>query len=107
MVLVTFSFSFGQQSGKASWYGNHHHGRKSADGSIFNEWGMTCASNTYKMGTRLKVTNLENGKAVTVRVTDTGGFTKLGRIIDLSKGAFQKLAPLSRGIIKVLVEKVD
>ena len=68
---------------------------------------MTCASNTFKFGTKLKVTNKENGKSVTVRVTDRGGFTKLGRIIDLSKGAFSQIASTSKGIITVLVEVVD
>lgn len=107
MMLFSLTF-FSQQVGKASWYGGTlHHGKRAADGSVFNQNAMTCASNTFKFGTKLKVTNKENGKSVTVRVTDRGGFTKLGRIIDLSKGAFSQIASTSRGIITVLVEVVD
>ena len=107
LTMVLFSLTFAQQSGKASWYGVPHHGRKAADGSVFNMNAMTCASNTHALGSKLKVTNKENGKSVIVKVTDRGAFTKLGRIIDLSKGAFSQIASTSKGIITVLVEVVD
>mgnify|MGYP000567798014 FL=1 len=55
---------------------------------------------------KLKVTNKANGKSVVVRVTDTGGFGKYGRTLDLSKGAFSKIANLSSGIAQVEVVKL-
>lgn len=107
MILFTFSLTFAQQVGKSSWYGVPHHGRKAADGSVFNMNAMTCASNTYKLGTKLKVTNKENGKSVIVKVTDRGGFTRLGRILDLSKASFSQIASTSKGIITVLIEVIN
>lgn len=88
---------------KASWYGGFFHGRKTASGEVYNKWAMTAASNSHKMGTKLKVTNVSNGKSVIVKVNDTGGFAKYGRTLDLSQGAFQKIAPLSQGIVKVTI----
>lgn len=105
--ILLFSLSFSQQKGKASFYSDFHHGKRTASGEIFNMNKLTCASNTYKMGTRLKVTNLGNGKSVVVKVNDTGGFGKYGRVIDLSKAAFANIANLKKGIISVLVEKIN
>lgn len=62
---------------------------------------MTCASNTHKLGTKLRVTNKETGKAVTVTVTDRGGFSKYGRTLDLSKAAFSRIADIKQGLVKV------
>lgn len=89
---------------KASWYGGKFHGRTTASGAVFNKYAMTTASNTHRMGTRLKVTNVVNGKSVVVRVNDTGGFKKYGRTLDLSYGAFSKIANPKTGIIKVKIE---
>ena len=106
LTMMLFSLAFSQKSGKATFYHDKYDGRKAADGSIFHQSAMTCASNVYKIGSILRVQNMENGKSVTVRVTDTGafGFT---RIVDLSKSAFSKIASLKQGIIKVLVEEVE
>ena len=92
------------QEGKASHYGNNHVGKKMANGKIFDKNALTCAHNSYPFGTKLKVSY--QGKSVVVIVTDRGGFNKLGRVIDLSEGAFKKLAPLSKGVIKVKIEKL-
>ena len=101
---ITISKENGQE-GKASHYGgNYHHGRKMANGKIFDKNALTCAHNSYPFGTKLKVSY--QGKSVVVIVTDRGGFNKLGRVIDLSEGAFKKLAPLSKGVIKVKIEKL-
>lgn len=89
---------------KASWYGEKFHGRITASGAVFNKYAMTAASNSHKMGTMLRVTNVVNGKSAVVKVTDTGGFAKYGRTLDLSQGAFQKIAPLSQGIVRVKIE---
>ena len=67
---------------------------------------MTTASNSHKMGTKLRVTNVANGKSVVVRVNDTGGFKKYGRTLDLSRGAFSKIADIQSGIIKVKITVV-
>lgn len=93
-------------TGKASWYGGKFHGRTTASGAVFNKYEMTTASNIHRMGTRLRVTNLANGKSVVVKVTDTGGFGKYGRVLDLSQGAFQKIANLGSGVIRVRYEVV-
>lgn len=90
---------------KASWYGfKPWDGRKTASGEVFRTYGLTTASNTHKMGTRLKVTNVVNGKSVVVRVNDTGGFKKYGRTLDLSYGAFSKISNPKVGVIKVKIE---
>jgi|SRR5690606_22146876 len=83
-------------SGKATWYGNEFHGRLSANGEVFDEMGMTAASNDLPFGTRVLVTYED--KSVEVRITDRGGFT---HDFDLSKGAFMKLAPLEKGILYI------
>lgn len=88
----------------ASWYGGQFHGRTTASGETFNKWAMTTASNSHKMGTKLKVTNLDNQKSVVVRVSDTGGFSKYGRTLDLSRGAFAKIANVDKGLIKVKIK---
>jgi len=77
-----------------------------ACGWDFNENLLECASWKYPLGTVLKVTNLENGKSVVVRVVDRGPAKRLGRIIDLTKYAFSQIANLRQGLIKVKVEVV-
>lgn len=89
-----------------TWYGPGFHGNLTASGERFNQNAMTCASNSHKMGTLLKVTNKSNGKSVVCKVNDTGGFSKYGVKLDLSKGAFAKIAPLGQGRAKVHIEKV-
>lgn len=90
----------------ASWYGGYFHGRKTASGETYNKYAMTAASNSHKMGTMLKVTNVKNGKSVVVKVNDTGGFKKYGRTLDLSQGAFSKIAPLGQGLAKVTIQVI-
>lgn len=102
VLLVTSA-----NAGVASWYGERFHNKRTASGEIFNMNAMTCASNTHKMGTKLLVTNKENGKSVIVKVNDTGGFKKYGRTLDLSKGAFSKIANTKKGLIEVTIKKVN
>ena len=89
---------------KASYYSDAFHGRKTASGVIYDKNKLTCASNTHKLGTKLKVTNTQNNKSVVVTVTDRGGFSKV--TIDLSKKAFSTIAELKRGIINVTIKEV-
>lgn len=81
-----------------------------ASGERFNENDLTCAMWHAAFGTLVRVTNLANGKSVVVRVNDRGPARRLvkrGRVIDLSKGAFQKIANLKDGVIKVKLEMVE
>ena len=100
--------------GKVSWYGEKFHGDLMANGKIYDMNRYTAASPLikgttkpkYPFGTKLRVENIRNGKSVVVTITDTGGFAKYGRELDLSKGAFDKIADLDSGIIKVKIEAV-
>ena len=91
------------QTGMASYYGGSWHGKKTANGEIFNENSLTAAHKTLPFGTRVKVTNLDNGKSVVVRINNRGPYSK-GRVIDLSKAAFSKIASTSKGVTRVKLE---
>jgi rare lipoprotein A len=86
-VLSTPSFA---QCGRASWYGPGFNGRSTANGERFNQGALTAAHKSLPFGTKVRVVNKKNGKSLVVRINDRGPFIK-GRIIDLSKGAAQKL----------------
>ena len=90
----------------ATWYGGKFHGRLTASGERYDQNALTCASNKYPFGSELVVTNKANGKSVTCRVNDRGGFGKYGVSLDLSRAAFSKIAPLSAGRIKVSIVRV-
>lgn len=102
IIIVTFTISISAIAQKASYYHDKYHGRKTASGEVFSQNKYTCASNKYKLGTRLRVTNPKNGKSIIVRVNDTGKL--YGRTIDLSKSAFRKIANLKQGVIKVKIQ---
>jgi rare lipoprotein A len=93
----------GVEYGIASWYGGKHHGGPTASGERFNKNAMTAAHRTLRMGTRVKVTRIKNGRTVIVRINDRGPYSK-GRIIDLSEAAARDLDMLEDGIAKVKVE---
>jgi len=85
----------------ASWYGKKHHGRRTANGERFNKNEMTAAHPTLPLGSFLKVTNLANGRAVHVRVTDReAGYTS---DIDLSEAAANALGMRACGVAWVIV----
>lgn len=92
--------------GLASWYGTKFHGRRTSSGEPYNMYAMTAAHRTLPLPTYAKVTNLDNGKSVIVKVNDRGPFHK-NRIIDLSYVAAHKLGMLGRGTGNVQVESVD
>lgn len=89
----------------ATFYGGLFHGRTTYSGEKFDKNALTCASNHYKMGTMLEVTNITNGKSVVVKVNDRGGFK--GNKIDLSEGAFKKIGNLKQGVLKVRIERFN
>lgn len=95
-----------QQVGKASWYGSRHHGRKTASGEIFDANDMTAAHRTLPLGSRVAVTNMENGKTVEVTVNDRGPYGK-GRVIDLSRAAAEALDIKHDGVATVRVEPLQ
>ena len=93
-----------QADGKASYYGEQFHGLTTANGEIFDASAFTAAHRTYPFDTWLKVTNVDNGESVVVRINDRGPYAGEDRIIDLSKAAFESISPLSRGVIDVKIE---
>src|SRR5262245_54031999 len=90
----------GGQTGEASWYGERHHGHRTASGEIYDMTRLTAAHPSLPMGSKVLVTNLKNGKSVEVRINDRGPHVN-GRIIDLSYAAAKELGALSRGTIPV------
>ena len=85
-------------TGGISFYGDEEHGKLTARGDIYNQWALTAAHKTLPFGTILEVTNLANGKSVTVKITDRGPYVK-GRVLDLSTAAFLKIASRKQGVI--------
>ncbi|MEM9682785.1 MAG: septal ring lytic transglycosylase RlpA family protein [Pseudomonadota bacterium] len=92
--------------GVASWYGKPYHGRKTASGQVYNMYQMTAAHPSLPFGTRVAVTNLDNGRTVVVTINDRGPFVK-GRIIDVSRKAASKLGFLNDGLTRVGVRIVS
>ena len=88
------------ESGVASYYAHKYHGRKTASGERFDMNDMTAAHKTLPFGTRVRVTNVSNGKSVTVRINDRGPFVK-GRVIDVSLAAAKKLDMVNAGLAQV------
>lgn len=94
------------QVGRASWYGKHFHGRKTASGERFDMFQLTAAHKQLPLGTYVKVTNLNNGRWVVVKVNDRGPVPN-SRIIDLSYGAAELLGMRAQGISEVRLDLVQ
>ena len=92
----------GTETGMASYYSDSYEGKKTANGEIFHSAAMTAAHKILQFGTKVKVTNLTNGKTVKVRINDRGPF-KPGRIIDLTAAAAKKIDMLNAGVVKVKI----
>ena len=92
--------------GMISFYSDEFDGRKTASGEKFDMHDMTAAHRTFPFGTRLRVTNLDNGKSVEVRVNDRGPFAK-GRILDVSLKAAKKLEMVGKGTARARIEVVN
>ncbi len=92
-----------EQVGIASWYGSRFHGRKTANGDVFNQNRMTAAHRTLPLGTKVEVTNVTNGKSVEVRINDRGPYVN-GRVIDLSRAAAVRLGMKDVGLARVRIE---
>lgn len=91
-----------KEIGEASWYGPGFHGKETASGETFDTNRMTAAHPSLPLGTKVKVTNLEENKSVEVKINDRGPYAK-GRVIDLSRAAAKKLNMVEDGTAKVKI----
>lgn len=91
------------ETGLASYYGHQYHGRTTANGETYDENALTAAHRTLPFGSRVRVTNLANGKQVVLRVNDRGPFVA-GRIIDVSFRGARELDFVRAGVVKVRIE---
>ncbi|QQP89974.1 septal ring lytic transglycosylase RlpA family protein [Skermanella sp. TT6] len=115
-ICLPFSFDTAHSTGKpgtdfrqvgtASWYGPGLHGKKTASGARFDQNKLTAAHRSLPLNTVVKVTNLENGKAVKVKVNDRGPYAKK-RVIDLSRAAARKLDMTDDGTARVRIEVAE
>lgn len=87
MSILMFSQAF---AGNTSYYGSKFHGKRAANGSIYNMYELTAAHKTLPFGTKVKVTNSKTKESVIVKITDRGPYIK-GRVLDLSKAASNKI----------------
>jgi rare lipoprotein A len=92
--------------GIASWYGRRYHGRRTASGEIFDMTSATAAHPTLPFGTRVRVTNVVNGRSVVLRINDRGPFVR-HRIIDVSRRAAELLGFVHDGTARVRVRLVQ
>ncbi len=90
----------------ASWYGAEFSGRRTSNGEVFNPNGLTAASRTLPIGSRVRVTNVSNGRTVVVRINDRGPYIK-GRGIDLSHAAAQHIGLTRKGVGRVAISRAD
>lgn len=93
------------ETGVASWYGPNFHGKRTANGEVFNMNELTAAHRTLPMPSVVRVTNLENGRSIKLRVNDRGPFAR-GRIIDVTRRAAQLLGFARQGTARVRVQVV-
>jgi len=94
------------ETGRASFYANKHQSKKTASGELYDPKLNTAAHRTLPFNTKVRVTNMENGKSVVVKINDRGPFVK-DRILDLSQSAFHSIASTSSGVIEVKIETIE
>ena len=92
--------------GKASYYGSEFNGRKTANGEVYDETALTAAHRTLPFGTVLRITNLQNGLSVIVRINDRGPFHP-DRVIDLSKSAAEEIDLIRYGVADIEAEILE
>lgn len=109
-TLGIYSFKMSTIDAKKTSYASYYHdkfnGRKTASGEIFDNAKFTAANRTLPFGTNIKVTNLNNGKEVIVKINDRGPYHS-SRALDMSKAAFDEIGDTDRGTIPVEYEIVD
>lgn len=94
------------ERGVASWYGPNFHGRRTANGEVYDMHGLTAAHRTLPFDTWVRVTNLDNGRSVDLRINDRGPFVK-GRMLDVSYAAAQRLEMVGPGTARVEIRVLD
>lgn len=99
-LLSSHGFS---EEGIASWYGKDFHGKKTANGETYDMYSMTAAHKLLPFGTKVKVTNRENGKSIVVRINDRGPFVA-NRVIDLTRTGAERIGMIAKGTAPVLLE---
>jgi len=92
-------------TGIASYYGEQFRGRLTASGEVYNPDALTAAARSLPLGARIRVTNLENGRSVIVRINDRGPYVA-GRAIDLSEGAARRIGLIHDGTAKVRIQEI-
>lgn len=106
-LLMTISaFAIAPEFGKATYYNDKYEGRKTASGEPYNKALYTCAHKTYKFGTMLRVTRLDDNRTVDVRVNDRGPYAE-GFVIDVSRAAAEEIGLDKAGSLKVKVEVIE
>ncbi len=103
LALAASAAALPAEEGLASWYGGKFQGRRTASGEIFDTRRLTAAHRSLPFGTRVLVTNLANGKSITVRINDRGPFVA-GRVIDLSLAAAAAIGLAGKGVVPVRLE---
>lgn len=112
MIISTFSvFSFkdnatAKETSFISYYSDKFNGKKTSSGEIFDNSKLTAANRILPFGTKIKMTNIKNGKSVVVRINDRGPFHS-SRKLDVSKAAFSAIGNPSQGVLTVEYEVVD
>ena len=113
IFLIMFAFSscaasrgMTLETGTASWYGPNFHGKQTANGETYNQNELTAAHKTLPFNTVVKVTNLDNGKSVTVRINDRGPYVGR-RVIDISRAAAERIEMIGPGTARVRIELVN
>ncbi|MCB1021036.1 MAG: septal ring lytic transglycosylase RlpA family protein [Acidobacteria bacterium] len=93
------------ETGEASWYGKPYHGRRTSNGEVYDMNGLTAAHLSLPFDTRVRVTNLANGRSVELRINDRGPFLR-ARVIDVSRKAAQQLDMMASGTARVRLEVI-
>jgi rare lipoprotein A len=105
-IVPTQAICMAPEFGKATYYANKFHGKKTANGERYDKNELTCAHKKHKFGTLLRVTRMDNGNSVIVRVNDRGPFAH-GYVIDLSYAAAEAIDMIKMGVVKVKIEVVE
>ena len=108
IIIPIYVYGSGMQfqTGLASWYGKSMDGKITASGLKFRMNEFTAAHRSLDFGTKVKVSNLENGRTTHVIITDRGPFVE-GRIIDLSHAAASSLGMVKKGVCRVMIEVIE
>ena len=106
LLVANILFSYGLETGGASWYGGKFQGRMTANGEIFDTNKFTAAHKTLPFNTIVEVTDIDTGKKVYVRINDRGPFVE-GRIIDLSRAAAEQIGLVGKGVTRVKLRIVS